>query len=85
MTLPKLVSVHPSTKPGKKLCAVFDSGHVVHFGSKPNKDFTIYWREEGREVAKKRAAYIARHRVHEDWLDPLRPGTLSRIRPPWSS
>ena len=80
MRIPKLVAVHSSAQPGKKLTALFDTGAKVHFGSSPNMDFTKYILENGMDVAKrKRAAYIARHRVNEDWLDPQKPGTLSRI------
>ena len=53
---------------------------VIHFGSAPNKDYTIYYKTEGKEKADKmRNAYIARHRINENFNNPLTAGSLSRF------
>jgi hypothetical protein len=82
MVVIKLLSVKPSTKAEKKLMATFDvdgKERVVHFGSAKNKDFTIYYKTEGKEKAEKmKAAYLARHKVNENWNNPLTAGSLSR-------
>jgi hypothetical protein len=78
----RLVSIKPSTRPGKKLTAVFDTGgkktKTVHFGAKSYGDFTRYWKRDPALAKAKRQAYITRHRVNEDWTDPTTPGALSR-------
>ena len=74
-----LVDVRPSANPSKKLTAFFSDGSKTDFGAAGYMDYTLYAARNPREARKKRAAYIARHRVHEDWTDPKRPGTLSRI------
>ena len=79
-----LLSVKPSTKPEKKLVATFckcekkneckGSNHkLVHFGSKGSNTF-IDSNDE-----KKKDAYIARHKVNEDWTKPTTAGALSRF------
>jgi len=79
-----LIEIKESTNPKKKLMAVFKNkktgrNKTVHFGSKGNKDFTIYSEEESSKVASsKRKAYIARHKVKEDWSNPFSAGALSR-------
>ena len=78
-----LLSVKPSTKPEKKYTATFckcekkneckgKNHKVVHFGYKGSTTF-IDSRDE-----KKKAAYIARHKVNENWNDPTSAGALSR-------
>lgn len=77
----KLLSVKASTKPEKKLMATFEidgKEKVVHFGSSKNKDYTIYWKEDKEKAEKMKTAYLARHKVREDWNNPLTPGALSR-------
>jgi hypothetical protein len=79
---PKLVTVTrtPSTEKKYKLVATFDDGTRVTFGAKGCMDFTLYHARDGLHVAaKKRKAYIARHRVREDWNDPTSRGALSRF------
>jgi hypothetical protein len=44
-----------------------DDKKTIHFGSKPNKDFTIYSKESKEIAQKKKNAYISRHRVNENW------------------
>ena len=78
----KLISIQKSDKAGKKMMATFETNvrqKTIHFGSASNKDFTIYWKTEGKEKAEKmRSAYIARHKVNENWNDPMTAGSLSR-------
>jgi len=80
---PQLISITKSDKPGKKLKAVFKVGNrekTIHFGASSNKDYTIYYKEAGKDKANKmRDAYIARHRVNENWSDPMTAGSLSRF------
>ena len=79
--MPKLLSVKPSTNKNKKLTATFDVNGIkksVSFGSAPNKDFTIYSKEDKKLAEQKKKAYIARHKVNERWSDPLTAGSLSR-------
>lgn len=79
------VKFSPSTNPKKKLMAQFfdkegKKKKTTHFGSKPNKDFTIY-SKESKEIAKtERNKYIARHKVRENWGQSGRTtaGALSR-------
>ena len=53
---------YPSDKPDKKYFIITSNDRKIYFGSAKNKDYTIYYKEQGREVANiKRNAYIARH------------------------
>lgn len=77
MAKPKLLRIVPSSNRLKKYDAVFDDGKVVSFGARhengmPYDDYL----NSGNRM--KRDAYIARHRVNEDWTDPYTAGTLSR-------
>ncbi len=47
--------------------------HQIKFGAYGYDDFTL------TQNRKKREDYILRHKVREDWTDPLKPGTLSRF------
>jgi len=60
---------YKSDKPDKKYYVVTKTGSRVYFGSAVNKDYTIYYKEQGKDVAEiKRKAYIARHsKLNEDW------------------
>jgi hypothetical protein len=81
MPVLKLLSVKPSTKPEKKLMATFDvdgKEKVVHFGSSKNKDYTIYMKEDKAKAEKMKAAYLARHKVNENFNNPITAGALSR-------
>lgn len=69
----KLISIKPSTRADKKLMATFDDGTTTHFGQRGAGDFTKTGDEE------KKAAYIARHKVNENWNDPKSAGALSRF------
>ena len=83
------VKISKSTNPKKKLMAVFfedknkDGKHkktkTIHFGSAPNKDYTIYYKEDGKKKANERKSlYYARHIKREDWTKPMTAGTLSK-------
>jgi hypothetical protein len=79
------VKISPSTNPKKKLMAQFFNKEdkkvkTTHFGSKPNKDFTIYSKESKERAAKERNKYIARHKVRENWSQSgmTSAGALSR-------
>ena len=79
----ELLSLTKSDKAGKKMMAKFKVNgreRTVHFGSAPNKDYTIYYATEGKEKADKmKAAYLARHsKTGENWKNPLSAGALSR-------
>ena len=52
---------------------------TVKFGAKGYNDYTIYYKEDGKKKADEmKDAYIARHKVNENWDNPYLPGTLSR-------
>ena len=79
----KLISIKPSTVSGKKLTAKFcacktgnnscpDKDKVtIHFGSATSTTYAEGASDE------KRDAYIARHKVNENW-DKINAGSLSR-------
>ena len=46
--------------------------HKVKFGAHGYDDYTL------SKNNKKKENYIARHKIRENWTDPLKPGTLSR-------
>ena len=72
----KLISITESSKPDKKLQAVFetDSGRTktIHFGARGMNDFTITGDKDARE------RYIARHSANENFEKPDTAGSLSR-------
>ena len=69
------------TKPkitGKKLTAIFYDDEkipikTVHFGAHGYDDYTVPPHDDD-----KKARYIKRHKVRENWDDPTTAGTLSR-------
>ena len=67
--------VKPSTKPNKKLMAIFtkDNGRTktTHFGAKGMDDYTITKNKE------QRARYRSRHKKDLKTNDPTRAGFLS--------
>jgi hypothetical protein len=74
----RLKTIKRSHNPEKKWDAVFVKANgreiVQPFGQKGYSDFTKH-----KNVTRKQR-YIARHaRMHEDWTDPTRAGTLSRF------
>lgn len=67
--------VKPSTRPEKKLMAIFTRGKehkTVHFGARGMSDYTIH-KDKAR-----RDRYDARHRRNEYWSDPFTAGALSK-------
>jgi hypothetical protein len=71
----KLVSLQQSTKPEKKMMAVFENmgrTKTIHFGSKGMDDYTLSKNKDQRE------RYLMRHRANEDWNKPDSAGALSR-------
>lgn len=68
----KLLSVKKSTRKGKKLMAEFDDGTTTHFGFLGSSTYIDH------KDDKKKDAYIARHKVNENWNDPKSAGALSR-------
>jgi hypothetical protein len=74
----RLKTIKRSHNPEKKWDAIFvkaDGREIVQpFGQRGYSDFTKH-----KNVTRKQR-YIARHaRMHEDWTDPTRAGTLSRF------
>jgi len=65
--------IQKSTRKGKRFMAIFKNGKVVHFGSSVGKTYI----DHNDKV--KRAAYLARHRVNENWKDGYSAGALSRF------
>ena len=76
MSKPVSVKITKSTKPEKKLMAVFqlDNGRSrkIHFGSAGADDYT---KTKDRDQRKR---YLERHRRRENWNAPMTPGALSR-------
>jgi hypothetical protein len=73
---PVSVVIKKSTKPEKKLMAIFklENGKTktTHFGSAGQSDYTIHKDDE----RKKR--YLERHKKNENWNAPMTAGALSR-------
>jgi hypothetical protein len=65
------MEIYDSPRKMKRFVAVFADG-TTHFGSKNSKTYI----DHGDDV--KRANYIARHRVRENWDDYKSAGALSR-------
>jgi len=76
MSKPVSVVIKKSTKPEKKLMAVFtlenDKKKTVHFGQAGAPDYTITKDKE------QRARYIKRHRNNENWNSPMTAGSLAK-------
>ena len=76
MAKPIKVVIKKSTKPEKKLMAVFslDNGRTktTHFGQAGAPDYTKTKNKE------QRSRYISRHRKNENWNSPMTAGALSR-------
>jgi hypothetical protein len=51
----------------------FENGKTVHFGQAGGQTYIDHGDKE------KRAAYLKRHEVREDWSDPYSAGALSRF------
>ena len=76
MSKPVSVKITKSTKPEKKMMAVFqlDNGRSrkVHFGAAGMADYT-----KTKDKAQKKR-YLDRHRKRENWNSPMTAGALSR-------
>lgn len=66
------MNITKSTRKGKRFLATFKDGTKIHFGAAGASTYIDHHDKN------KRAAYIARHRVNEDWTDPKKASTLSR-------
>ena len=66
------MKIEKSTRKGKRLMATFKNGKTVHFGSATGSTYVDHGDKN------KRAAYLARHKVNENWDDPYSPGSLAR-------
>ena len=70
----KLISISESSKPDKKLMAIFDNDgrkKTVHFGASGLDDYTITKSKEQRD------RYRTRHKKDLETGDPTRAGFLS--------
>ena len=67
----KLVYIKKSTRPDKKMMALFTDGTLTHFGAAGMSDFTKHKDSERKE------RYIKRHKSRENWRDPRTAGALS--------
>ena len=76
MSKPIKVVIKKSTKPEKKLMAVFtmDNGRTrtTHFGQASAPDYTKTRDKEQKQ------RYLKRHRRNENWDAPMTAGALSR-------
>ena len=71
----KLVRIERSTNKNKKYVAFFSTDEKlkkVHFGSAGSSTYVDH------KDDKKKAAYLSRHKVNENWNDPTSAGALSR-------
>jgi len=69
----KLESIKPSERDTKRYVAIFSNPKkTTHFGLKGGSTF-IDHRDE-----KKKSAYLARHKVRENFNDPVTAGSLSK-------
>jgi hypothetical protein len=66
------MQVSRSARKDKKFVATFPNHAPVHFGQRGASDYTIHKDKE------RRARYIKRHKVNENWTDPYSAGALSR-------
>ena len=76
MTCYHFIKITKSTKPEKKLMAIFEDCNTgrlktTHFGAKNYSDYTIH-----KDPARKQR-YLDRHRKNENWNDPTSAGSLS--------
>ena len=78
----ELINISKSTNPNKKYMALFKISptktKLVHFGASGYNDYIIYSSKNKELADKKKLEYIARHKIRENFNDPLSPGSLSR-------
>jgi len=76
MNKPVSVVIKKSSKPEKKLMAVFTMSNgrkrTTHFGASGMDDYTKTRNKE------QKSRYLKRHRRNENWNNPLSAGALSR-------
>lgn len=75
--------LEPSSRRDKKYMALFYDNQnrlvrTTHFGARGFNDYTTYYKRDPQLARLKRLSYISRHRVRENWRDPMAAGTLSR-------
>lgn len=51
---------------------------TIHFGAVGYSDYTNYYKTNKEEAEKRKNAYISRHKVNEDFNNPLTPAFWSR-------
>ena len=75
-----MVYIKQSTNPSKKYMIKVNYNSqtkTVHFGGKNYDDYTVYYKEEGKQKADERKRlYIARHKK-DNLNDPFSPGFWS--------
>jgi hypothetical protein len=74
-------NIEKSSNPKKKYSVKVTYNNqtkLIHFGSSLHKDYPTYYKENKEEADKKKNAYIARHKVNENFNDPLTAGFWSR-------
>jgi hypothetical protein len=64
--------IQKSTRKGKRFMATFANGKTVHFGATAGRTYIDH------QDKAKRTAYLARHKVNENWNDPYSAGALAR-------
>ena len=67
------MKISVSNLPTKRFVAIFNNGTRVHFGQPGGFTYADGASEQTR------LAYIARHKVGENWNDPYTAGALSRF------
>ena len=80
-----MIKIIKSTNPKKKFSAIFiydnkgkEAKKTIHFGSAGSKDYTIYYKDDGKEKANERKKlYYTRH-SKENWQIPMSAGTLAK-------
>lgn len=65
--------IQKSTRKGKRFMATFANGKTVHFGATAGRTYIDH------QDKAKRSAYLARHKVNENWNDPYSAGALSKF------
>lgn len=67
------MKIQKSTRIGKRFMVTFANGKILHFGASNGKTYI----DHGDKA--KRSAYLARHKVNENWNDPYSAGALARF------
>ena len=73
-----IVEFSRSDNPAKKFKVVVERGDekkTIHFGDSNLKDYTLYIPLEREE---RKRLYMARHKIRENWNDPMSAGFWSR-------